>query len=151
IAVHFQADGDLLRNVDLSVSNAFSCSFEGTSSSLKKTLSDWIEAYLAAKPMKLEIDRIFPVSWQNPFQQKIAEGLLSIPFGSTLSYSELARKIGAPKAARAAGNACGRNPIPLLVPCHRIIQQNGKLGGFTAGLEIKKQLLLFERQHNGIF
>ena len=64
--------------------------------------------------------------------------------GKTVSYQELATMTGHPKSARAAGSACGRNPCPLIIPCHRVITSAGKLGGFTAGLEIKKLLLAFE-------
>lgn len=68
-----------------------------------------------------------------------------IPFGSTMSYQEVAQAAGSPRAARAVGGACNRNPFPLLVPCHRVIQANGKIGGFALDLEIKRRLLEFEQ------
>jgi len=79
-----------------------------------------------------------------PFQQRVWDELQHVPFGQTLSYSELARRVGAPRAARAVGQAVGANPIPILIPCHRVIRSDGALGGFSAGLEIKQWLLRHE-------
>ena len=78
------------------------------------------------------------------FQQRVWEKLTSIPFGQTRNYQWLARAIGQPKAFRAAGNANGRNPIPVIVPCHRVIRKNGELGGFTGGIHLKQYLLDLE-------
>lgn len=78
------------------------------------------------------------------FQQKVWRALAEIPIGKTLSYSELAKRCGNEKAARAAGTACGNNRLPLFIPCHRIIQKNGGLGGFALDLEVKRRLLEFE-------
>jgi len=80
-----------------------------------------------------------------PFQVKLWKALLKIPFGETSSYAQIARKIGSPKAARAVGGACGANPLPLFIPCHRVVETNGGLGGFGGGLQRKKQLLKLER------
>lgn len=79
-----------------------------------------------------------------PFQQKVWKELLKIPAGKTVSYGELARRIKKPKAARAVGAALGANPVPLLVPCHRVIAGDGGLGGFSGGLGVKKRLLTHE-------
>ena len=79
------------------------------------------------------------------FQQKIWHKLTSIPFGKTRSYQWLANAIGEPKAFRAAGNANGKNPIPLIAPCHRVIRENGHLGGFTGGSHLKQYLLNIEK------
>jgi len=75
------------------------------------------------------------------FQQKVWKELLKVPAGETISYAELARRIKNPKAMRAVGNAMGANPIPILVPCHRVIAAGGKLGGFGGGLALKRTLL----------
>ena len=75
------------------------------------------------------------------FQQRVWQALRAIPFGETRSYGELARAIGAAKSARAVGAACGANPVPLIVPCHRVVAANGKLGGFSGGPEWKPRLL----------
>jgi len=78
------------------------------------------------------------------FQQSVWQALRRIPAGRTLSYGELAKRIGKPGAARAVGAACGANPIPVLVPCHRVLASSGGLGGFTAGLDWKRKLLARE-------
>jgi O-6-methylguanine DNA methyltransferase len=82
-----------------------------------------------------------------PFQKKVWSALAKIPYGRTRSYGDIARAIGHPKAFRAVGNANGRNSIPLIVPCHRVIESNGGLGGFGHGIKVKKQLLDFEMGH----
>lgn len=87
-----------------------------------------------------------PLDWSaaTPFQRKVWKGLLRIVPGRTLSYGELARQVGNAKAARAVGSACGANPIPVLVPCHRVLASTGGLGGFSAGLKWKRKLLGIE-------
>jgi methylated-DNA-[protein]-cysteine S-methyltransferase len=82
-----------------------------------------------------------------PFQKKVWSALAKIPYGQTRSYKEIARAIGHPKAFRAVGNANGQNFIPLIIPCHRVIESNGGLGGFGHGVKVKKQLLDFEKAH----
>ena len=78
------------------------------------------------------------------FQQQVWAALRRISTGSTASYAEIAAKIGQPKAARAVGGACGANPIPVLVPCHRVLAANQRIGGFSGGLEWKRTLLARE-------
>jgi O-6-methylguanine DNA methyltransferase len=80
-----------------------------------------------------------------PFQRAVWEELLRVPYGEVRSYGEVARVLGRPRAARAVGAAVGANPIPLLVPCHRIIERDGRLGGFGGGLPAKRELLALER------
>ncbi|GHD73527.1 methylated-DNA--[protein]-cysteine S-methyltransferase [Vogesella fluminis] len=82
-----------------------------------------------------------------PFQQRVWAELLRIPFGTTISYGELAQRIGAPGAARAVGRANATNPIALIVPCHRVIGASGKLTGYAGGLPLKAALLQFELDH----
>ena len=79
-----------------------------------------------------------------PFQQRVWNALRAIPYGRVVSYADIARRIGQPGAARAVGQANGRNPIPIVVPCHRVVASGGGLGGFSNGLEIKRQLLAIE-------
>lgn len=81
-----------------------------------------------------------------PFQQRVWKALQRIPPGQTRSYGQVARAIGKPGAARAVGGACGANPIPVLIPCHRVLAANGKLGGFSGGLDRKRRLLAIEGQ-----
>lgn len=79
-----------------------------------------------------------------PFQQQVWQQLLAIPYGQTRSYGQLAVALGDPKRARAVGAANGRNPISIIVPCHRVIGTSGKLTGFAGGLEAKQRLLALE-------
>lgn len=78
------------------------------------------------------------------FQQTVWQALCDIPYGETRSYGDIARAIGKPNAMRAVGAANGRNPLSIIVPCHRVIGQNGSLTGYAGGLEIKKALLQLE-------
>ncbi|UBH27330.1 methylated-DNA--[protein]-cysteine S-methyltransferase [Aeromonas enteropelogenes] len=78
------------------------------------------------------------------FQQAVWQALCDIPYGETRSYGDIARAIGKPNAMRAVGAANGRNPLSIIVPCHRVIGQNGGLTGYAGGLEIKKALLQLE-------
>ncbi len=79
-----------------------------------------------------------------PFQRTVWKALRAIPRGSTLTYGELAARVGNPHAARAVGSAVGANPICIVIPCHRILAAGGKLGGFSAGLDWKRRLLRLE-------
>src|SRR5687768_11722193 len=83
-----------------------------------------------------------------PFQVSVWKEMLKIPAGSTRSYAEVARRIGRPKAFRAVAQACGANPIPIVVPCHRVVASGGKLGGYTGGLDRKLALLAAEGVSN---
>ena len=81
------------------------------------------------------------------FQVSVLRALQEIPYGETVSYGEIARRIGRPKAVRAVGAANGRNPIPIVVPCHRVIGSSGDLTGFGGGLDTKEALLRLEAEH----
>lgn len=81
-----------------------------------------------------------------PFFKKVWEVMQQVPWGETWSYQELARRAGRPKAVRAAASACARNPIGILVPCHRIISSDGGMGGYGGGLDMKRKLLESERR-----
>ena len=80
-----------------------------------------------------------------PFQQRVWRALLDIPYGGTISYGTLAAQIGQPAASRAVGLANGSNPLPIVIPCHRVIGSNGRLTGYGGGLPIKHRLLALER------
>ena len=80
------------------------------------------------------------------FQKKVWEALCRIPYGKSTTYGELAKQIGSPRATRAVGQALKRNPVPILIPCHRILAARGKIGGFAGGLDEKRRLL----EHEGI-
>ena len=79
-----------------------------------------------------------------PFQRRVWKAIASIPWGETRSYAWLARKAGSPRAYRAAAQACGANPLPRIIPCHRVIASDGTLGGFSGGLSLKRKLLMLE-------
>lgn len=79
-----------------------------------------------------------------PFQQKVWSALADIPYGQTITYGELARRVGCPKGSRAVGQANHRNPLPILLPCHRVVGANGTLTGYGGGLELKEWLLRLE-------
>src|SRR3990167_4189375 len=93
-----------------------------------------------------------PIDWSKlnnitPFEQDVYMAALSIPFGQTRSYKWIAKKIGKPNASRAVGQALKKNPLPLLIPCHRVVSSNpGSLGGFSLGLDLKKKLLNIEKK-----
>ena len=78
------------------------------------------------------------------FQRNVWNALASIPYGQTWTYGQLAKHIGKPKASRAVGAASGANPLPIIIPCHRVVAAGGKLGGFGGGLEMKNSLLMLE-------
>lgn len=85
------------------------------------------------------------------FQRAVWDALLAIPYGETRSYLDVARAVGNPEAVRAVGMANGANPVPLVVPCHRVIQSGGRIGGYGGGLDLKRRLLAMEQsvQHQG--
>ena len=89
-----------------------------------------------------KFDITFKISPTN-FRLKVYQEMQKIPYGKSITYSDLAGKVGSPKAFRAVGTACGKNPLPLIIPCHRVKAQSG-LGGFTGGLDIKRFLLNLE-------
>lgn len=105
-----------------------------------------LAAYLAGKPIEG-----WPVTVAlsgSPFLMECWQELARVPYGETITYSQLAERAGNPKAIRAAASACARNPVPILIPCHRIIAKSGGLGGFGWGLPVKKALLALE-SHTG--
>lgn len=84
------------------------------------------------------------------FQKKVWDALVTIPFGQTRSYTEIARQIGHPAAVRAVGAANGRNPLSIVAPCHRVLGAGGQLTGFAGGLDVKEQLLVLEGARLGV-
>jgi O-6-methylguanine DNA methyltransferase len=101
-----------------------------------------LDAYLNGEVRHVHLP--LDLEGQPRFRRKVWEVLQTIPYGRVRSYGWVARKIGKPQAARAVGGACGANPVPLLVPCHRVIAGDGSLGGFSGGLDVKKRLLKLE-------
>ena len=100
-----------------------------------------LQEYFAGKRTEFDL----PLAPQGTeFQLRVWRKLREIPYGETISYGELAKRVGNPKASRAVGAANGTNPIPIVVPCHRVIGANGKLTGFGGGLPVKEALLALE-------
>jgi methylated-DNA-[protein]-cysteine S-methyltransferase len=104
-------------------------------------LRNQLDAYFSGDLREFDV----PLSMKGtPFELKVWKELQTIPYGTTVSYGEIARRIGQPTASRAVGMANGRNSIPILVPCHRVIGSNGRLTGYGGGLDTKKWLLELE-------
>jgi methylated-DNA-[protein]-cysteine S-methyltransferase len=111
---------------------------------LKETIRQ-LDAYFARDLRDFDL----PISLKGtPFQVAAWRALRQIPYGATRSYAEQAKAIGSPSAVRAVGAANGRNPIPIVIPCHRVIGSNGKLTGFGGGLPLKRYLLDLEKAQN---
>ena len=88
---------------------------------------------------------LVPLDWQGTrFQESVWQALLAVPYGKTVTYGDVARAIGRPRSSRPVGGAVGKNPLPIIVPCHRVIGSDGSLTGFTGGLDIKIRLLELE-------
>jgi methylated-DNA-[protein]-cysteine S-methyltransferase len=100
-----------------------------------------LEAYFAGDLQQFDLT-LDPAG--TPFQRRVWEALRRIPYGQTRTYAEIAREIGSPTAFRAVGAANGANPIPVIIPCHRVIGSDGSLTGFGGGIETKKRLLALE-------
>lgn len=113
-------------------------------------LPEPIKAFFAELKHYLEGRRVnlnLPLDTEEltPFQKEVYAKLARVPAGKTLSYARLARMVGREKATRAVGGALAKNPFPLVIPCHRVIGSNGSLGGFSAGVEVKRMLLELEQ------
>ena len=102
-----------------------------------------LERYLAGADAGLPWDAM-DVSACTPFQQRVLRELAAVPFGKLVTYGELAQRLGLPRGARAVGGAVGANPLPIFIPCHRVVAAGGGLGGFSGGLDWKARLLAHE-------
>ena len=149
ISVAIQAEDDQIQRVFLHPnSDGFTYQFTGSPS---PWLIHQIDNFLKNYSQGLQRTRISckfskcGLAWEglSPFIKKVLNALLTIPFGETRTYGEIAKQIGQPKAARAVGGALGKNLFPLLLPCHRIVASSS-IGGFSEGIDLKKKLLDFE-------
>jgi len=107
---------------------------------VKEALLEYLDHGTELPPFPLDTSK------GTPFQREVWNALSRIPFGETRSYVEIAGSIGRPRAARAVGQACGKNPLAILIPCHRVVATGGKLGGYTGGLDFKEALLKLEQK-----
>ncbi len=110
---------------------------------LTKRLVDYFRGKEVLFPDALDL------SSASEFQRKVWHATRLIPYGETRSYIWVAERAGNPRASRAAGQALGRNPFPIIIPCHRVIAGNGGMGGFTGGIEMKMRLLALESSNGG--
>ncbi len=108
-----------------------------------KKASIWLESFFEGDPSPFPWD-LLDLSQATDFERRVWKTLWKIPFGETRSYKDIARSINCPRGFRAVGNANGRNPVPIIIPCHRVIAHDGSLGGYSCGLNFKKKLLTHE-------
>ncbi|PIS02018.1 MAG: cysteine methyltransferase [Chlamydiae bacterium CG10_big_fil_rev_8_21_14_0_10_42_34] len=134
IRVEIQMSNGAMLSSRLFLSDTFSCT------GATPPLIEWLSQYSKGKSTPL------PLFCGSSFQQDVMKALSQIPFGKTITYGKLAEACSHPKAARAVGTACKKNPFPLFIPCHRVIQHNGKIGGFAYGEEIKRRILDYEAE-----
>lgn len=142
IELHFETTGDKIRNIEVKAAKEFTWKASGATRTLHKKIETWLTAYSKGEnpPFALPLD----FGQLPPFTKAVLNELSKLQFGQTASYKAIADRIGRPKAARAVGQACGRNPFLLVIPCHRILASDGSLGGFSSGLPFKVLLLAFE-------
>ncbi|NGX37393.1 MAG: Methylated-DNA--protein-cysteine methyltransferase, constitutive [Chlamydiae bacterium] len=139
VFLHFNLNN--LEKITLKLGSSFELFFLG-SHEREAAVIEWFQAYLQGE------HPVFPLPLSptlKPFTWRVLCALQNIPFGKTQSYLDVAANVGNAKASRAVGNACRVNPFPLILPCHRVINTGGSLGGFAYGLEMKQRLLEFER------
>lgn len=110
-------------------------------SNISLKLSLQLDAYFAGKRQSFNINYELKGS---TFQESVWQALATIPYGETRSYKDIAKQIGKPEASRAVGMACNKNPLLLLIPCHRVVSSSGKLTGYAGGLSMKEELLRVE-------
>jgi len=131
------------RIVKINLSRRGFAVLESSDHSLLQEAKDQISEYLVGKRMRFEL----PLDIKGTdFQMHVWRETMKIPYGETVSYSELAVRVGNPRACRAVGSALGANPTVLLIPCHRVIRKSGGLGGFGGKTRIKRMLLELEQR-----
>jgi len=143
-ALHIQIDAhaDNLK-ATLSSAPSFRVSFPTNIDPwLKEQILQWLESYGKKRPLPLDF---LPRQKFPPFTETVLQVLEKVPFGKVISYSELARLAGSERACRAVGTICRKNPLPLFIPCHRVLKNGGEKGNFAFGLLLKTTLLDFEQ------
>ena len=136
-SIGYEIENNLVKAIDFNPTKKAN----GIKSVLSEKVKNEIQKYLNLESDEIDIPILLKAT---PFQKKVLESMKNIPYGKTMSYKQLAQSVGIPKGSRAVGNACGANPLPLYFPCHRVVMSDGGLGGFSGGIQIKKQLLFLE-------
>ena len=139
--IYFQGDIGATSKAVLPSDNRYCVSYEAEEF---EELTQQLDEYFAGQRQLFQLSQLVLQPRGTAFQTRVWQELLRIPFGETISYGELARRIGQPSASRAVGLANGRNPISILIPCHRVIGASGKLVGYGGGLDRKRRLLEIE-------
>jgi methylated-DNA-[protein]-cysteine S-methyltransferase len=117
---------------------------EDAESNLSLSVKKALSAYLSGETKTIDVP--FDIIG-TAFEKKVLNAMRLIPYGETVSYQELGRRVGLENGSRAIGNACAANPLPLIFPCHRVVRKNGGLGGFSGGADIKRSLLRLENPY----
>src|SRR5262249_32136012 len=125
------------------VRRRFACAMVPGEHDLLERLQDELDEYFAGTRTEFTVPLVYPGS---PFQRQVWEQLLQIPYGETRSYEDVARAVGTPAGQRAVGMANGQNRIAIVIPCHRVVNKDGRLGGYGGGLWRKQFLLDLERR-----
>ncbi len=123
----------------LSPAPRFTCTLTDIATHLRTKILAWLRAYADKKPIPWPLPTLAP-----SFTNSVLHYLPQIPWGTTQTYAQVAEAAGSPRAARAVGQACHYNPLPLFIPCHRVVATGGRLGGFGPGIDLKTELLRFE-------
>lgn len=129
--------------IDARITKSLCSKYDEQETELLSKIITLLNQYFEGKEIELNIPLLLVGT---DFQKKVWNALMKIPYGETVSYSNLAHKLGCPKSIRAVANAIGANPLSIVVPCHRIIGANGHLTGYAGGLEAKKFLLDLEKR-----
>ena len=136
---------DILRQPDYEIKKALLTRFPGAVESTKPFRMSCLLLDRYLRGQKVDFDDLeVDISGEGEFTRKVLMELRRVPFGQLTSYGRLARMTGNGNAARAVGQAVGRNPIPIIIPCHRVIREDGSIGGFSLGLKVKERLLALE-------
>ena len=142
IHAYFTTQQQQITQIKITSSETFRCTVEGDG--LEEVILEWMDLYAKRQKgpaLPLELNSL------TPFTRKGLKAVSSIKMGDVASYGEIASLAGCPNGARAIGNVCNKNPFPLVIPCHRVIQGDGSIGGFAYHLKIKKALLTHESSH----
>ncbi len=143
LCAHFFTKKDLIQKITLSASSQFEATIQGDATpSSESSIFQWLKSYQDSQSLdSLPLD----FSTLTIFQKEVLLALRKLPFGQIISYKQLAKLSSSPKAYRAVGSTCKKNPFPLLIPCHRVVSSSGAIGNFLYGKRMKLDLLKFEK------